>query len=69
MTVRQLLMSNKLKPQLIVISLAFVCEDGWFKSRRWTYCVLDEGHKIKNSETNLAHRVQGIGALYRLSKF
>ena len=48
--------------------VAFSAEDSWFKARRWTYCVLDEGHKIKNSETNLAHRVQGIGALYRLSK-
>ncbi|KIM89720.1 hypothetical protein PILCRDRAFT_812522 [Piloderma croceum F 1598] len=45
---------------------AFVAEDGWFKTRRWTYCVLDEGHKIKNADTNLAHRVQGIGAMYRL---
>ncbi|KAF8961860.1 P-loop containing nucleoside triphosphate hydrolase protein [Flammula alnicola] len=45
---------------------AYVTEDGWFKSRRWTYCVLDEGHKIKNSETNLAHKLQGQGSLYRL---
>lgn len=48
---------------------AFVAEDGWFKNRRWTYCVLDEGHRIKNSETNLSNRVQGIGARYRLSRF
>jgi SWI/SNF-related matrix-associated actin-dependent regulator of chromatin subfamily A member 5 len=48
---------------------AFVAEDGWFKTRRWTYCVLDEGHKIKNSETNVSHQVQGIGAMYRLSEY
>jgi SWI/SNF-related matrix-associated actin-dependent regulator of chromatin subfamily A member 5 len=48
--------------------VAFVAEDSWFKTRRWTYCVLDEGHRIKNSETNLSHRVQGIGAMYRLSR-
>ncbi|KAF8884532.1 P-loop containing nucleoside triphosphate hydrolase protein [Infundibulicybe gibba] len=44
----------------------YVTEDAWFKSHRWTYCVLDEGHKIKNAETNLAHKVQGLGSLYRL---
>lgn len=44
----------------------FSAEENWFKSRRWTYTVLDEGHKIKNSETQIAHKVQGIGSLYRL---
>lgn len=42
-------------------------EESWFKSRRWTYVVLDEGHKIKNSDTQIASKVQGLGALYRLS--
>lgn len=46
----------------------YAVEDGWFKTHRWTYCVLDEGHKIKNSETNLANKVQGLGSLYRLSR-
>ena len=46
----------------------YVAEDSWFKSRRWTYIVLDEGHKIKNSETNIAGKLQGIGALHRLGK-
>ncbi|KAI0337438.1 hypothetical protein BDW22DRAFT_1423593 [Trametopsis cervina] len=41
-------------------------EDSWFKSRRWTYIVLDEGHRIKNSETQIAHKLHGIGSLYRL---
>ncbi|KAL0564816.1 hypothetical protein V5O48_017222 [Marasmius crinis-equi] len=45
---------------------AYIVEDSWFKSRRWTYCVLDEGHKIKNSESNVSHKLQGLGALYRL---
>ncbi|PCH42878.1 hypothetical protein WOLCODRAFT_90021 [Wolfiporia cocos MD-104 SS10] len=45
---------------------AFVAEDTWFKSRRWTYCVLDEGHRIKNVETNVAARLQNFGSLYRL---
>lgn len=46
----------------------YVAEDSWFKSRRWTYVVLDEGHKIKNAETIIANKVQGIGSLYRLGK-
>ncbi|KAG1809082.1 SNF2 family N-terminal domain-containing protein [Suillus subaureus] len=45
---------------------AYVCEDNWFKSRRWFYCVLDEGHRIKNSDTNLFGKVRGLGSLYRL---
>ncbi|KAF8063974.1 P-loop containing nucleoside triphosphate hydrolase protein [Lyophyllum atratum] len=45
---------------------AYVGEDQWFKSFRWAYCVLDEGHKIKNSETILSQKVQGIGSMHRL---
>ncbi|KAK0451185.1 P-loop containing nucleoside triphosphate hydrolase protein [Desarmillaria tabescens] len=45
---------------------AFSAEVSWFKSRRWTYCVLDEGHKIKNSGTQVAQNLQSIGSLYRL---
>lgn len=45
---------------------AYVCEDSWFKSRRWFYCVLDEGHRIKNSDTNLFSKIRGMGSLYRL---
>src|ERR1700690_1081030 len=48
---------------------AYVADDTWFKSRRWTYCVLDEGHKIKNWETIVAQKAQGIGSLFRLSVF
>ncbi|PFH46225.1 hypothetical protein AMATHDRAFT_70336 [Amanita thiersii Skay4041] len=44
----------------------FVAEDSWFKSQRWMYCVLDEGHKIKNAETSISHKLHGIGSLYRL---
>ncbi|KAF8577385.1 hypothetical protein K439DRAFT_1418275 [Ramaria rubella] len=45
---------------------AYVSEDAWCKSRRWMYCVLDEGHRIKDSSTNLSHKLQGLGSLYRL---
>ncbi|KAI0086882.1 SNF2 family N-terminal domain-containing protein [Irpex rosettiformis] len=44
----------------------FVAEDTWFKSKKWTYAVLDEGHRIKNRDTQIARSVQGIGSLYRL---
>jgi SWI/SNF-related matrix-associated actin-dependent regulator of chromatin subfamily A member 5 len=47
----------------------YAMEDQWFKSHRWTYCVLDEGHKIKNSDTNIAHKVQTLGSLFRLRGF
>ena len=30
--------------------------------------MLDEGHKIKNSDTGVASKLQGIGASRRLSK-
>lgn len=52
---------------LVTTYEAFVAEDSWLKKRRWTYCVLDEGHKIKNAETNLAGKLQGVGAMHRLS--
>ncbi|THH16507.1 hypothetical protein EW146_g4141 [Bondarzewia mesenterica] len=45
---------------------AYEREHTWFKSRRWTYCVLDEGHKIKNADAMISQHVQGIGSLYRL---
>jgi hypothetical protein len=61
--------NDELKFDLCVTTYeAYVAEDTWFKSRRWFYCVLDEGHRIKNSETNLSGKLRGIGSLYRLSK-
>ena len=48
---------------------SYVAEDSWFKTRRWTYVVLDEGHKIKNADTIVAHKLHGIGSLYRLGEF
>ncbi|KIJ13016.1 hypothetical protein PAXINDRAFT_163783 [Paxillus involutus ATCC 200175] len=44
----------------------YVSDDGWFKTRRWYYCVLDEGHRIKNSDTQLSSKVKGLGSLFRL---
>lgn len=47
----------------------YVSEEQWFKSHRWMYCVLDEGHKIKHYDTNIAHKVQNLGCLFRLSRY
>jgi SWI/SNF-related matrix-associated actin-dependent regulator of chromatin subfamily A member 5 len=47
----------------------FSAEESWFKTRRWFYCVLDEGHKIKNAEANVTQKIQGIGSLFRLGRF
>ena len=61
--------SGKLKFDICVATYeSYVAEDTWFKSKQWTYIVLDEGHRIKNSEANVAHKLQGVGSLYKLSK-
>ncbi|KAJ6611468.1 P-loop containing nucleoside triphosphate hydrolase protein [Mycena sp. CBHHK59/15] len=39
---------------------------GWFKSRPWTCVVLDEGHRIKNADTDVARRVATVGGLWRV---
>jgi SWI/SNF-related matrix-associated actin-dependent regulator of chromatin subfamily A member 5 len=46
---------------------SFRAEHSWFKSAFvWRYCVLDEGHKVKNSESDVSHTLHGLGAEYRL---
>lgn len=55
------------QPDLVVTTYeAFTSEAGWFKHRRWGVCVLDEGHKIKNHESNVAQALFGIGAQMRI---
>lgn len=55
------------KPDLIVTTYeAFVAEASWFKQRRWGLVVLDEGHRIKNAESQAAIALQGIGARMRI---
>ncbi|KAF2166070.1 hypothetical protein M409DRAFT_55414 [Zasmidium cellare ATCC 36951] len=45
----------------------FVSESSWFKrSFVWRYCVLDEGHKIKNEKSDISSSLQGLSAEYRL---
>ncbi|TFK65861.1 hypothetical protein BDN72DRAFT_800724 [Pluteus cervinus] len=55
------------QPDIVITTYeGYVAESDWLKKNRWTYCVLDEGHKIKNSESNVSHTIQGLGSLYRL---
>lgn len=45
----------------------FAAEQTWFRrSFVWRYCVLDEGHKIKNEKTEISTALQGLSAEYRL---
>ena len=45
----------------------FVSEQGWFKRAYvWRYCVLDEGHKIKNDQSDVSRALQSMSAEYRL---
>ena len=45
----------------------FVAEQGWFKRAFvWRYCVLDEGHKIKNDQSDVSRSLQSLKAEYRL---
>lgn len=41
---------------------------GWLKTRHFTCVVLDEGHRIKNADTDVASRAASMGGLWRLSK-
>ncbi|EJD52789.1 hypothetical protein AURDEDRAFT_98285 [Auricularia subglabra TFB-10046 SS5] len=53
--------------QLLVTNYESVkAEAGWLKSRRWNYIVLDEGHRIKNSDTGVSHTLQYWKSQHRL---
>jgi len=45
----------------------FKTENIWFKRAfAWRYCVLDEGHKIKNEKTGISSALQSLRAEFRL---
>ena len=45
----------------------FLAEQSWFKHTfLWRYAVLDEGHKIKSSVTQISTALKSISAEYRL---
>ena len=45
----------------------FQVEQGWFKRAFvWRYVILDEGHKIKNDQSQISLALQGLHAEFRL---
>lgn len=52
---------------LVTTYETFVSEQSWFRTIFvWRYVVLDEGHKIKNDQSNVSSALQGLSAEYRL---
>jgi TATA-binding protein-associated factor len=52
---------------LIVASYEVVRNDvDFFKQYQWNYCVLDEGHMIRNTKTKVSQSIRQIKALHRL---
>lgn len=46
---------------------AFTAENTWLKAAFvWRYCILDEGHKIKNDKSGVSQALQGLRAEHRL---
>lgn len=60
--------STAAKIDLVITTYdTYTAEHNWFKRAFvWRYCVLDEGHKIKNDKSNVAGALQGLQAEYRL---
>lgn len=56
------------RPDIVITNYeTFVSEKNWFKSAfAWRYCVLDEGHKIKNERADVSKSLQSIKSEYRL---
>lgn len=52
---------------LVIVSYDIVRNDiSFFSSITWNYCVLDEGHIIKNGKTKLSKAIKSINANHRL---
>ncbi len=66
-TERQLLRSKVKKHNLVVVSYDIVRNDiDFFRTIQWNYCILDEGHIIKNGKTKLAKAIKQLSAGHRL---
>lgn len=53
--------------KLVVVSYDIVRKEiEFFEGRQWNYCVLDEGHIIKNGKTKSAKAAKRLHANYRL---
>lgn len=66
-TERERLRSHMHKYNLIVASYEIVRKDiAFFSTMKWNYCVLDEGHIIKNGKTKSSKAVKKLIANHRL---
>ena len=59
---------NEVGVDLVITTYeCFQAEQAWFKKAFiWKYVILDEGHKIKNSSSQISKALQALGAEYRL---
>lgn len=66
-TERQRLRHKVKKHNLVVASYDIVRNDSdFFKSLSWNFCVLDEGHIIKNAKTKMSKVIKELKASHRL---
>lgn len=61
------LRDNQSEYNLVIASYDIVRNDiSFFSSVTWNYCILDEGHIIKNGKTKLSKAIKSINANHRL---
>lgn len=64
---RQRLQNQFANHNLVLASYDIIRNDGdFFLSKHWNYCILDEGHIIKNSKTKLSKVIKQLKADHRL---
>ena len=52
---------------VIIVSYNTLCKDiDFFKNISWNYCILDEGHVIKNSKTRTSMMLKSLKSNHRL---
>ncbi|XP_037082092.1 TATA-binding protein-associated factor 172-like [Pollicipes pollicipes] len=52
---------------LVIVSYDIVRNDlDFFSGVKWNYCILDEGHIIKNGKTKVARAIKQLDAMHRL---
>lgn len=64
---REKLVSSFSKYDTVIMSYDIVRNDiEWLSNVDWNYCILDEGHIIKNGKTKLTKAVKNLRAIHRL---
>ena len=58
--------NKKLQFNLVICSYDVLRNDAEFLTKiKWDYCVLDEGHVIRNTKTKVAQAIRSINAQHR----